>query len=140
MLQSMKVILVMVFMTILSRGGQPAHAGAYQAPATSQGHGSTASLAWSVPGSGERFGVCSDHRSHPTLRFGSTGFPVAHAQCILRYDWDHPELEYDGRFGPITEAAVRDVQQRTGLVVDGVVGPCTWKLLHGEYVPASCMR
>ena len=41
MLQSMKVILVMVLMTILSREQQPAHAGAAQAPATSQGYGST---------------------------------------------------------------------------------------------------
>ncbi len=35
-------------------------------------------------------------------------------------------LEDDGKFGPQTEAKVKDTQKRNGLTADGVCGPRTW--------------
>ena len=35
----------------------------------------------------------------------------------------------DGRFSQKTETAVKDLQQRAHLAVDGVVGPKTWAVV-----------
>lgn len=65
-----------------------------------------------------------------TVRSGSTGDYVRAAQTELL---KHGELtgpaQVDGTFGPATDAATRHFQSRTGLGVDGVVGPLTWQKL-----------
>ncbi|HST55299.1 MAG TPA: peptidoglycan-binding protein [Solirubrobacteraceae bacterium] len=62
-----------------------------------------------------------------TAAHTASGDPVAHLQRALK-------LPADGDFGRHTEAAIRRLQARHGLTVDGVVGPATWRLLgvNGE--------
>ncbi len=64
----------------------------------------------------------------PTRHFATftsseaSGDPVTRLQQAL-------DLPADGSFGPHTEAAIRRLQARHGLTVDGVVGPATWGVL-----------
>jgi len=64
------------------------------------------------------------------LAVGNAGPDVAEAQCLLRRAGISPG-GIDGIFGPLTEHAVKAFQKRSGLVVDGMVGPHTWKALRG---------
>ncbi|MDT6986314.1 peptidoglycan-binding protein [Streptomyces lusitanus] len=61
---------------------------------------------------------------------GHAGPQVAEAQCLLRRA-GFPPGDIDGIYGPRTERAVQRLQQRAGLVVDGIVGPHTWGALRG---------
>jgi peptidoglycan hydrolase-like protein with peptidoglycan-binding domain len=66
-----------------------------------------------------------------TVRRGTRGHAVRGAQAELdtRVDVD---LVVDGVFGPRTEAAVREFQTALsafGVLVDGVVGPVTWRAM-----------
>jgi peptidoglycan hydrolase-like protein with peptidoglycan-binding domain len=63
----------------------------------------------------------------PTIRRGTTGDGVRRLQAELNADG--AALDEDGVFGPGTDAVVRSWQQAHGLVVDGVVGPATWRAL-----------
>lgn len=66
--------------------------------------------------------------SRPTLRRGSTGADVTYLQALLnRMFASYSKLVVDGDFGPATESVVRQVQSRSGLAVDGIVGPDTWR-------------
>ncbi len=60
---------------------------------------------------------------------GQAGPDVAEAQCLLRRAGFSPG-GIDGIFGPLTERAVKRLQKRAGLVVDGIIGPHTWKALR----------
>ncbi len=51
-----------------------------------------------------------------------SGSPVEVLQRALH-------VPVDGQFGPQTQAAVRRLQARHGLTVDGVVGPATWSAM-----------
>ena len=52
---------------------------------------------------------------------------------LLALDYQIAPAELDGRFGDTTVAAIRQFQERRGLVVDGLVGDETWR----ELVEAS---
>lgn len=59
-----------------------------------------------------------------SIKSGARGPEVTLLQGILT-QLGHPELAVDGIFGGATEAAVRSLQQRAGIAVDGKVGPNT---------------
>jgi peptidoglycan hydrolase-like protein with peptidoglycan-binding domain len=67
-------------------------------------------------------------QSHPILKKGSKGLPVRRLQKrISTAGFDTQGV--DGRFGPNTETAVKNLQAAFGLVVDGIVGPATWAVV-----------
>lgn len=65
-----------------------------------------------------------------TVGYGDSGAAVAEVQCLLRRAGISPG-GIDGMFGPLTQGAVKRLQKRARLDVDGVVGPDTWKALRG---------
>lgn len=62
------------------------------------------------------------------LRQGDRGSTVSKVQQRLK-NWGYYTGEVDGIFGPKTAAAVRYFQRKNGLIVDGIVGPQTFKAL-----------
>ncbi|MEG4641421.1 N-acetylmuramidase domain-containing protein [Paracoccus sp. APAP_BH8] len=66
----------------------------------------------------------SGKASPAVLRSGDKGAAVKRLQYALGID-------VDGKFGPATDKAVREFQQRHGLPVDGIVGRRTWEALEG---------
>ena len=58
------------------------------------------------------------------LKRGSNGVTVDWVQKRIN-EIIAADLDDDGKFGPATEAAVRDQQARAGLVIDGLCGPKT---------------
>lgn len=69
------------------------------------------------------------------LRKGSTGDQVKALQRILRdrgwHDAEGKRLKADGDFGDKTEQALRKLQKKKKLTVDGVCGEATWRELLG---------
>ena len=71
------------------------------------------------------------------LRPGSTGSEVRQIQYYLSvlayFDDELPLPEFDGTFGPATEATVRAFQRQQGLADDGIVGRDTWNAIIRRY-------
>ena len=61
----------------------------------------------------------------PIIKRGSKGELVEKIQARLAIG-GYYQGEVDGDFGSITEIAVKNLQQQTRLLVDGIVGECTW--------------
>lgn len=75
-------------------------------------------------------GVEDRAASHPRLARGSEGADVETLQGRLNDEGvADPALDPDGKFGRLTDAAVRTFQARHGLLVDGIVGLRTWGVL-----------
>ncbi len=71
------------------------------------------------------------------LKLKSSGSFVSYLQELLgKLGYQIPATGY---FGAITENAVRDFQQKNGLVVDGDVGVKTWTLLNEKTKPAQVL-
>lgn len=69
------------------------------------------------------------------MLFGTN--PVRAIQTLLGFTGK----DVDGKFGPITQAAVEAKQKAAGLIVDGIVGLLTWTyLLTGEVVNKALMK
>ena len=70
---------------------------------------------------------------YPIIRYMSRGVYVCVAQDALIYlGYDTGGL--DGVFGRRTESSVKEYQRTRGLVVDGIIGPATWRKLMEEVV------
>lgn len=71
------------------------------------------------------------------ITFGSSGDVVLQLQMFLRtiaqYDSRVPLVEIDGDYGPQTQNAVRAIQEISGIVPVGDVGPLTWTAITGMY-------
>jgi len=65
--------------------------------------------------------------ARPALKLGSIGEAVKLLQA--RLNAHGAKLKVDGLFGPKTHDVVRWFQGTKGLVIDGIVGPRTWKAL-----------
>ncbi|MFE6678519.1 helix-turn-helix domain-containing protein [Streptomyces sp. NPDC057729] len=63
------------------------------------------------------------------LDINSTGFDVVEAQCLLREKGFSPGV-FDGLYDERTKGAAKTFQQAHHLVVDGIIGPDTWRELR----------
>lgn len=68
-----------------------------------------------------------------TYAYGSRGENVRRIQRLLK-------IYPDGRFGILTREAVEEFQRKTGLKVDGIVGPATWCRLVGLAIQPKTNR
>jgi hypothetical protein len=79
-----------------------------------------------IPGTSMSRTVTVTVPSLEVLRLGAQSRDVTRLQCLLRWCFDQQTVVPDGKFGPVTEAAVKNVQTICKVHVDGVVGAQTW--------------
>lgn len=65
------------------------------------------------------------------IRRGAQGEEVRDVQVALN-KWGYGPLAEDGVFGQATESAVKLLQEGNDLIVDGIIGPSTFKVLGQE--------
>lgn len=94
--------------------------------ASDRGGNETADTQVFTVDSTERFGAA-------TLLRGARGKDVRQLQVRLE-QFGLFDGEHTGQFGPGTEEAVRAFQEKFGLTVDGIVGPCMLTALRGHIV------
>ncbi|MFJ5309995.1 peptidoglycan-binding protein [Streptomyces sp. NPDC088350] len=114
----------------MDHGGATAPAAPLAAPSTASSAPPPASYTCRVERVGGLWYAGNSRTRQQNLAVGNAGPEVAEAQCLLRRAGVSPG-GIDGIFGPLTEHAVKELQRRSGLVVDGMVGPHTWKVLRG---------
>jgi hypothetical protein len=69
-----------------------------------------------------------------SLRRGAQGPKVVTLQKLLNLHGANPPVKVDGWFGVGTDTAVRDLQAKWGIVIDGVVGPQTYERLAAQRI------
>ena len=71
----------------------------------------------------------------PTLRFGYVGPSVKILQMNLNgLNYNFNGLQINGIFDLLTDEIVTDFQFENKLIIDGIVGPVTWKVLLGKII------
>lgn len=71
----------------------------------------------------------------PTLRYGNEGPSVRILQMnLIGLNYNYNGLKVNGVFDSLTNEVVRDFQAEHRLVVDGIVGPITWRNLLGAVI------
>jgi hypothetical protein len=78
---------------------------------------------------------CGYYNGTRLTKAGQTGSAaqkrIKEVQCLINYYTSYPIwLAEDGKFGQKTYTAVKKVQQKAGISVDGQVGPQTWAKLR----------
>ena len=73
--------------------------------------------------------------TYKQVGYGSKGSDVTELQKLLNKNGY--TLDEDGKFGPKTQAAVKDYQKNNSLAVDGIVGNNTWGALTKVSTPST---
>lgn len=85
---------------------------------------------------------------YSTIRKGSKGSLVRMAQeKLIVKGYVLSKFGIDGNFGSETEEVIKQLQRDAGIVVDGIVGKDTWRVLNSNFVkpnkpsyPGYCIR
>jgi len=119
-------------------GGAGGSAGGSGSGSANAGGGASTSGSASAGGSGSA-GAGAKAQPDGALRFGSEGEDVKALQRLLTEKGVY-EGPVNGKFGPLTEEALKIYQEAAGLEVDGVAGNETMKKLTEKPRPTGTFR